>query len=152
MSSRCPSGMILRSSYRRKSYRRSGGVRVSATRVPATCIKDLGNKGKGKKLIGKLQKGALHKYGYDPDYAESTRHSALDKAVRAKGLSVVVKRLNAVANFTVNTDPRRHRIYRRDMKYVQMKYPSLYSSPSAARRSRRRSSSRRRSQSGGNCH
>lgn len=154
MSSRCPSGQILRSGYRRKSYRRSGGVRVSATRVSSHCIKDVGRVGKGPKLIGPLKKGALHRYGYDPDNSEASRHSALDRAVRAEGLSKIVKRLNAVRVFTKNTNPRLSAKYNADMSYIERKYPSLYSSPSAARRasvrgSRRRSSSRRRSHSGG---
>jgi len=66
--------------------------------------------------------GSLKKYGYDPDYSEARRHAALKKIVRAYGYQKTIQKLNAVRILTKNTDPRRSRIYEKDMLWLRKVY------------------------------
>ena len=66
--------------------------------------------------------GSLKKYGYDPNYPESVRHTALKKAVKVYGYAEVVRKLNAVRTLTKNTLPKYSRIYDKDLKWLQKIY------------------------------
>ena len=65
------------------------------------------------------EEGALTEYGYNVKKSEDARHEALHKAVDANGAGEVVKRLNAIANVTENSQPTNSRIYREDEKWVR---------------------------------
>ena len=65
------------------------------------------------------EEGALAEYGYTPKESEEARHEALRKAVKAAGAGEVVKRLNAIANVTENSQPTNSKIYREDENWVR---------------------------------
>jgi len=62
---------------------------------------------------------ALKEFGYSPKEPEDVRHDALRKAVEANGSGEVIKRLNAIANVTENSQPTNSRIYREDENWVR---------------------------------
>ena len=116
-SASCPAGKIRRIGYTTKRR----------VRVKSACIKDRGAPGRWRTLkgmlgIGTLRKGDLKSLGYDHVASASTRHSALDKAVRRYGRNSTVRKLNAIATYTKRTIPSRSRVYKTDMHYVQKKY------------------------------
>lgn len=65
------------------------------------------------------EEGALSQYGYSPKEPDNVRHEALRKAVNANGAGEVVKRLNAIANVTENSQPTNSRVYREDENWVR---------------------------------
>ena len=71
-----------------------------------------------KNIIGPLDKGTLTKYGYSTKVSEKTRHTALNKAIKATSKGTVIKKLNAVKTLTKNTLPKTSAIFGKDMKYV----------------------------------
>ena len=119
---KCPSGKILREGYVRKSYNRKNGVHVKGIIVAPTCIPDQGAQGKGPKLIKVLKKGELKKYGYTSKLSEKNRHMALDKAVKAEGPLVILRRLTPIATLTKKTSPKSSKIFEADKVYIQKKY------------------------------
>lgn len=110
---KCPRGQIKRSGYITKKNRVVG----------ATCIKDMGAPGKAKKTII-LKKGVLGKYGYDnlEDLNKKQRHDALKRAVKAQGYLEVIRRLTALANLNIRTNPKLSKIVRSDQKMVSKLY------------------------------
>jgi len=72
-----------------------------------------------KKWFHVSDEGALTEYGYSPKEPDHARHEALRKAVKANGAGEVVKRLNAIANVTENSQPANSKIYREDEKWVR---------------------------------
>lgn len=116
---------IRRKGYTRKSYTRKTGIRVRGSRVPSGMIRDVGAPGKGLKGgpgIGKLQKGLMSSLGYNVNAKATTRHSAVDKAVKKYGKLSTLRKLNAVAVYTRRTSPLKSRKFKSDVKYVQKKY------------------------------
>ncbi len=119
----CKSGQIRRASYSRRSYTRKNGRAVRSTRVSATCIKDRGSPGKwtqkhGSAGIGTLKAGRLSKYGYTSSKPATTRHMALNKAIKAYGAVSVYRMLNAVYVYTKRTSPAVSAIYKTDRDWV----------------------------------
>lgn len=117
----CPPGTIARKTYKR----RGKGYSRRTIRVHKSCIPDRGLPGTfkdrfpGEKGIGKLKTGSLSRYGYDPDYDELTRHTALQRAAQKYGALTLFRKLNAVAVLTRNTDPYRSTIYLADRDWVK---------------------------------
>lgn len=76
----------------------------------------------GRKVIPKLKRGTLSKFGYSLYGSDSSRHRALDKAVKEYGPGTVIKKLNAVAVLNKNNHPAASNVYRFDIHYIQTKY------------------------------
>ena len=66
--------------------------------------------------------GALTEYGYNVKESEEARYEALHKAVDAYGAGEVVKRLNALANVTENSQPENSKVYRADENWVRQNF------------------------------
>lgn len=119
---------IRRSAYTRKAYTRKTGVSVRGSRVPARMIRDVGARGKwryehmGAPGIGQLQRGLMSSLGYNVNAKASTRHQAVDRAVKKYGKLSTLRKLNAVAVYTRRTSPAKSRKFKSDVKYVQKKY------------------------------
>ena len=119
---------IRRSAYTRKAYTRKTGTRVHGSRVSARMIRDVGAPGKwqyehmGAPGIGTLKPGLMKDVGYSVSSKASTRHRAVDKAVKKYGKLSTLRKLNAVAVYTRRTSPAKSRAFRSDVKYVQKKY------------------------------
>lgn len=75
-----------------------------------------------KNLIGPLKKGLMKKVGYSVTAKASTRHRAVDRAVKKYGKLSTLRKLNAVAVYTRRTSPVKSRKFKSDVKYVQKKY------------------------------
>lgn len=127
----CSKGEILRKGYVRKAYTRSDGTFVKSKRIAAVCVPDKGKPGKTKaseKVLPKPKKGGLGKYGYHNIKTTGTakRRAALTSAVKDEGYAPIVRRLNLIANYNKNSDPRVHALMRSDMawmkKYLAPKY------------------------------
>lgn len=123
---KCPKGMIVRAGGKVKAFTRKSGVKVKAANREPVCIKPTGAWAPGRtpeyrKVLPKLRRGLLGQYGYKniKSLSAAQRHAALKKGVDAEGYSVIIKRLNAVANYTTTSDPEAHRKYRNDIKWVQ---------------------------------
>ena len=100
----CPKGTISRKSY----------VRKSGSRVHRSCVKSKALRSKGlrpHRVIPKLKSGSLKKFGYHVHESPSKRHIALNKALRAYGMSSLVHKLNAVRVLSRNTSPKNSLIY-----------------------------------------
>jgi hypothetical protein len=131
----CPPGMIERRPYHRgftSAVRQQGYTvtkktgktyrvfpKAKGTYVKAKCIKDLGRPGKGPKAIGALRKGELKKHGYSSQKPEAQRHAALNRAIKEFGALGVSRKLMAVANYTVRTQPEKSRIYKADSEWIR---------------------------------
>ena len=116
----CPKGKIRRRAFTQKRKGKS-------IRVKSACIKDRGAVGRWQTVkrmlgIGPLKKGHLKGVGYDATANASTRHQAIDKAVKRYGKLSTLKKLNAIAVYTKRTVPSRSKTYKTDMHYVQKKY------------------------------
>ena len=91
-------------------------------------VRDMGAPGKwryehmGAPGIGKLRQGDLSGVGYSVSKKASTRHRAVDKAVKKYGKLSTLRKLNAVAVYTRRTSPVKSRAFKSDVKYVQKKY------------------------------
>lgn len=72
--------------------------------------------------IGKLQPGLMSSLGYNVNAKATTRHVAVDKAVKKYGKLSTLRKLNAVAVYTRRTSPIKSRKFKSDVKYVQKKY------------------------------
>lgn len=119
------SASIRRRGYTRKAYTRKSRITVRRSRVPSGLIRDVGAPGKGLKGgpgIGKLQKGLMSTLGYNVNAKGTTRHAAVDKAVKKYGKLSTLRKLNAVAVYTRRTSPVKSRKFKSDVKYVQKKY------------------------------
>lgn len=75
-----------------------------------------------KNLIGPLKKGLMKRMGYSVTAKASTRHKAVDRAVKKYGKLSTLRKLNAVAVYTRRTSPVKSRKFKSDVKYVQKKY------------------------------
>lgn len=113
---------IRRRAYTRKAYTRKSGISVRGSRVPSRRIRDVGAPGKGGPGIGKLRKGLMSSLGYSVNARATTRHRAVDRAVKKYGKLSTLRKLNAVAVYTRRTSPVKSRKFKSDVKYVQKKY------------------------------
>jgi len=110
---------------RRRGY--NATRRGTRYHVKAKYIADRGARGRWQSVnkstgIGTLRKGELKNLGYDATTKTSTRHAALDKAVKKYGRNSTIRKLNAIATYTKRVAPSRSRTYRTDMHYIQKKY------------------------------
>jgi hypothetical protein len=140
----CPPGMIERQPYvrrfstaiRQKGYtvKKASGTtyrvypKSGSTYVKAKCVKDLGKPGKGTETgatIGALRKGELKKHGYSSSKSEQARHTALRKAIDEFGALGVYRKLMAVTNYTIRTQPQKSRVYLEDAKWVKETFSKL---------------------------
>lgn len=116
----CPPGKIRRMGY--------NAIRNGKTyRVKPSCIKDRGAKGLWRTVhrtfgIGKLSRGDLVSLGYSHTKSTTSRHEALDKAVKKYGRAATIRKLNAIATYSKRTAPSRAKTYRTDMHYVQKNF------------------------------
>jgi len=73
---------------------------------------------KGLGILPKLKKGYLSNFGYAIKESNSKRQLAILKAVRKEGSLPVLKRLVVLRTYGKN-EPKRFRIFDKDVKYVQ---------------------------------
>ena len=111
---KCPKGKILRKAYTRKD----------GTRVKSTCVPDKGKPGKTapkNKVLPVPVKGALGKYGYHDikNMTAAARHAALTKGVQDAGYATIIRRVNLIANYNKNSDPKTHKMMKSDIKWIQ---------------------------------
>lgn len=136
----CPKGYIRRKGYTRRfkntvkrlgfTVRRKNTVytvrpKKAETYVASACIKDRGLPGKGPREgegIGSLRKGELLKYGYSYRLADSSRRSALRKAVEHYGALSVYRKLDAVAKLSLRTAPDASKIFGLDRDWIRSTY------------------------------
>jgi len=115
MSKKCPKGMIERVGFIRKS---SSGKK----RIPSKCIKKQGRPGvKGPKLIEMKELGLLRHFNYAIHSSDTSRHVALDKAVKKYGELKVLHRVNALRTFQ-KSHPDLWKRFDNDVKYLENKY------------------------------
>jgi hypothetical protein len=120
----CPPGMVKRKGYVRRAFVRASGSKVKGSKVATVCIPDRGSKGRAWKLknktlgIGKLKKGDLTKFGYSAKSPERSRHSAIKKAVKKTGAVTIERKLNALAVYTKNTNPKLSKEFKQDSLYA----------------------------------
>jgi hypothetical protein len=131
----CPNGYSRRKSYTRKfsnnvaetgyTVRRKGKLytirpKISSVKVPSSCVKKRSSTNNSAK-IGKLRKGDLIKYGYQFRLSDRLRHAALEKAIKAYGLTMVYHKLDAIAKLSVRIYPDASKIFTRDREWVHDK-------------------------------
>ena len=120
----CPPGMIKRKGYVRRTFVRASGIKVEGGMVASVCIPDRGSKGRDWKLknktlgIGKLKKGDLTQFGYSSKSPERSRHSAIKKAVKESGAVTIERKLNALAVYNKNTNPKLSKEFKQDSLYA----------------------------------
>jgi len=114
---KCPAGKIKRAAYMRK------GKSGKKTAVAAKCIKNKGAPGKAKRTI-LLEKNMLERYGYSniKNKTKNEREEALKKAVDAFGYVEVIRRLVALANLNVRTNPELSNKVKNDQEMVSKWY------------------------------
>ena len=83
---------------------------------------ELGPRRTRKNRIGPLKKGLMKKVGYSVNAKATTRHRAVDRAVKKYGKLSTLRKLNAVAVYTRRRSPVKSRKFKSDVKYVQKKY------------------------------
>lgn len=83
---------------------------------------ELGRRKTRKNRIGPLRKGLMKKVGYSVTAKTSSRHRAVDRAVKKYGKLSTLRKLNAVAVYTRRRSPTKSRKFKSDVKYVQKKY------------------------------
>lgn len=96
------------------------------TTIPKTIIEtgdfldfnDLFPAQKGGKIM--LNKGTLTKFNYHPRNSELSRHRSLLLAARTIGKNIVIKKLVILSTFTKNKYPDLSKIYKEDVKYLQV--------------------------------
>ena len=66
----------------------------------------------------KLKHGELTSLGYKTDKSEIARHRALGRAIKKYGRNKVLKKINVLANLSVNK-PKLHRIYKKDVEWIE---------------------------------
>jgi hypothetical protein len=143
----CPPGMIERKPYvrrfstlvRQKGYtvKKKNGTtytvhpKAKTSYVKSQCVKDMGLPGKGPSKgqgIGPLRKGELKKFDYSSSKTDVARHLALRKAVKEFGALGVFRKLLAVSNYTLRTQPTKSRIYKADSEWVKNEFKSVFAS------------------------
>jgi hypothetical protein len=77
---------------------------------------------KGRNLIGPLRKGKLTSLGYKTTAKATSRHRAIDRAVKRYGKLSTLRKLNAVRVYTRRTSPKKSKTFKSDVRYVQKKY------------------------------
>ena len=117
---------IRRKGYTRKGYTRKSGVHVKGSHVRSGLIRDVGHPGKGvlgtgKPGIGPLKKGELESVGYHRTAKASSRHRALNKAIKKYGSLSTYRKLNAVAVYTKRTSPAASKTFKADRDWVGKK-------------------------------
>lgn len=122
MPPKCPVGTI-----RRKAYTRKDG-----THVRSTCVLDRGLPGKTaakRKSLPTPTPGSLSKYGYFnlKSKLADVRRKALLRGVKDAGYATIVRRVNLIANYNKNSDPRLYKILRADIKWMQHNLKDKYS-------------------------
>ena len=130
----CPNGYTRRKSYvrtfknnvarsgftvRRKGTTFTARPTKSSIYVPSHCVKKPASNQTSK--IGKLRKGDLIKYGYQYRLSDKLRHKALEKAIKAYGVSSVYHKLDAVAKLSVYVAPDASMIFSKDRQWVHLR-------------------------------
>jgi hypothetical protein len=86
-------------------------------------VKDKKRSGKkSNKKFPRLKKGNLAKFGYNTRETKEQRIKALSKGVDQAGYRTIIARLTAIMNLTKETQPKNHKIYKRDIKALQCKF------------------------------
>jgi hypothetical protein len=117
MATKCPSGMIKRSSY---SYKKKSGKKG---KVGSKCIKDQGQPGKGPKII-RLPKediGILSNYGYSLKLSYDDRIKALKKAIHYVDELKLLRHLNALRTLFKSNEKYFFKL-NKDMHWIQKHY------------------------------
>jgi hypothetical protein len=117
MATKCPSGMIKRSSY---SYKKKSGTKV---KVGSKCIKDQGMPGKGPKII-RLPKediGILSNYGYSLKLPYDDRIKALKRAIKHVDELKLLRHINALRTLFKSNEKYFDKL-NKDMHWIQKHY------------------------------
>ena len=64
-------------------------------------------------------KGSLKDFGYSPTVSKTARLKALREATKVYGKDEMIRKLNAIAVLTKNSQPQNSEIYREDMERVR---------------------------------
>lgn len=72
-----------------------------------------------KNLIPPLKKGMLKRIGYNVNKSDLSRHRAINKGIKEYSKNTMIRRLNAVSVFLKNSSPKKAKIFKKDMYYVQ---------------------------------
>ena len=143
MEKQCEPGYVVRKGGAVKSYTKKNGTHVKETVRGDACVPDKGKKGKtpeSKKVLPKLKEEGLGKYGLkDLQHMKvSDRMIGYEKAIKAEGYAPIVKRLNVLANYTKNSNPKFHELLKKDMERIKKKL-SEYSLSESKKSSKRNS-------------
>jgi hypothetical protein len=117
MATKCPSGMIKRSSY---SYKKKSGTKV---KVGSKCIKDQGMPGKGPKII-RLPKediGILSNYGYSLKLPYDDRIKAIKKSMKHVDELKLLRHINALRTLFKSNEKYFDKL-NKDMHWIQKHY------------------------------
>jgi hypothetical protein len=90
--------------------------------APTGLLPSPGIPGGGKKVRIPLKKGLLTRVGYSSSRPPRTRRRAITRAVKKYGPLSTLRKLNAVRVLTRRRSPRKSRIFKDDVQYVQKKY------------------------------
>jgi hypothetical protein len=104
--------LITRKAHIRKSYFRSDGTLVTAAKIPKTIVKL-----KKQTIFPGIDKPVFH--GYSVKDPAAKRRVSLMNAKRDSNAVSVIKKLNALAVLTKNTQPKNSKIYKSDMHWMQ---------------------------------
>jgi hypothetical protein len=108
------------------------------------CIIDKGKTPESQKVLPKLKGEGLGKYGLkDLQHMKvSDRMIGYEKAIKAEGYAPIVRRLNVLANYTKNSNPKFHELVKKDMERIKKKLSeySLSSSKKSSKKATKKSS------------
>lgn len=122
MATKCPSGMIKRSSYSYKKSSSNKKVKVGS-KQPKVIIKDQGMPGKGPKII-KIPKediGILSNYGYSLKLPYDDRIKALKKAMKYVDELKILRHLNALRTLFKSNEKYFDKL-NKDVHWIQKHY------------------------------
>ena len=121
MATKCPSGMIKRSSY---SYKKQSGKKVKVgSKQPKVIIKDQCMPGKGPKII-RLPKediGILSNYGYSLKLPYDDRIKALKRAIKHVDELKLLRHINALRTLFKSNEKYYDKL-NKDMHWIQKHY------------------------------
>lgn len=115
-----PTHRHRRAAYTRKAYTRKDGTRVKRSRVQSHVITTRGKHSKVR--IPKPKPGELRQFGYSMKKSATSRHHALERAIRDLSYASVVRHLNEIAILMRNANPGGAETARADMAWLKKTY------------------------------
>jgi len=119
-----PPGYILRDAHKRKGYTRSNGIYVKPAMIPAAFTPDRGAPGKAppsRRILPPVKnEHMLRNFGYSVYKSPSSRHVAINKAIKKYSILYVERHLTLILNYTPRNEPA-HKTLAEDVKYIRSK-------------------------------